>query len=99
MTVYESTTELAPAEVIELARGFFARIRSPNAAAVDRAGDAYLRLHLDMGEIVIAAIAQGDATRVRGSASRGAALLTRFLTTLPESNPVPAGRARARRAA
>ena len=37
---------------------------------------------MEVGEIVIAALPRNGSTWVRGSASRGAHLLTRFLTTL-----------------
>lgn len=82
MTIHETRTPLAPAEVIERARSFFTHAGTPYAAFAEQAGDGFLKLHLEVGEIVIAALPQGDSTWVRGSASRGAHLLTRFLTTL-----------------
>jgi hypothetical protein len=85
MNITEATTTLPPAEVIERARVYFAGIRSPNTPTVQDGGESWLRLHLDMGEVVIAALPEpdGEGTRVRGSASRGVALVARFLTTLP----------------
>ncbi|CAN5840724.1 hypothetical protein BH23GEM8_BH23GEM8_04680 [soil metagenome] len=44
--------------------------------------DSFLRLHIEVGEIVIAAVEPQGATLGRGSASRGAHLLSTFLTTL-----------------
>jgi hypothetical protein len=85
MTIHETRTPLAPAEVIERARSFFTHAGTPYAAFAEQAGDGFLKLHLEVGEIVIAALPQGDSTWVRGSASRGAHLLTRFLTTLAPS--------------
>src|SRR5690606_9182071 len=82
MTIHEIRTDLAPAEVVARARAFFPLAGSSYAAFPREGGEGHLRLHLEVGEIVIGAVREGDATRVRGSASRGAHLLTRFLTTL-----------------
>ena len=99
MTIHEATTHLAAAEVVERARTFFAGIRSPNAAAEEARGTMHLRFHLDMGEIVIGAIPVEGGTRVRGSGSRGAALISRFLTTLPPAIPSAVERPHRARAA
>jgi hypothetical protein len=82
MTIHETRTTLAPAEVIDRARTFFTLIGTPYAAFVEVETDGFLKLHLEVGEIVVSALPQGDVTVVRGSASRGAHLLTRFLTSL-----------------
>ena len=82
MTIHEIRTPLAPAQVIGRARSFFALAGTPYAAFAEVVGDGFLKLHLEVGEIVIGASRQGDSTCVRGSASRGAHLLTRFLITL-----------------
>ena len=95
MTIHEIRTPLAPADVIERARSFFALAASPSAAFPERQEPGFLKLHMEVGEIVVAAIAQGGSTCVRGSASRGAHLLTRFLTTL--SVPMAASEAVHRR--
>lgn len=82
MTIHEIRTQLTPAEVIERARSFFALAGTPYASFPERAGEGYLKLHMEVGEIVIGAAERDGTTTVRGSASRGAHLLTRFLTTL-----------------
>lgn len=82
MTIHEIRTPLSPAEVIGRARSFFALAGTPYAAFAEVVGEGFLKLHMEVGEIVVAALPQGDSTRVRGSASRGGHLLTRFLTTL-----------------
>jgi hypothetical protein len=82
MTLYETRTTLAPAEVVERALQFFALAHSPHAAWPDQVGEGYLRLRMDVGEVVIGALRNGSSTRVQGSTSRGAHLLARFLTTL-----------------
>ncbi len=68
--------------MIEQACTFFMLAASPSAAFPERCGDGVLKLHIEVGEIIVAALPQGDSTRVRGSASRGAHLLTRFLATI-----------------
>jgi hypothetical protein len=82
MTIHEIRTRLSPAEVIERARSFFALAGTPYASFPERAGKGYLKLHMEVGEIVIGAAERDGETVVRGSASRGAHLLTGFLTTL-----------------
>ena len=90
MTIHEIRTPLSPAEVIGRARSFFALASTPYAACEEQVGDTFLKLHMEVGEVVIGAFPDGGITRVRGSASRGAHLLTRFLTTL--SPPLDASR-------
>jgi hypothetical protein len=82
MTVHETRTRMEPAEVLERARSFFALAGTPYAAFPESGGDGFLRLHMEVGEMVIAAGRCDGVTWVRGSASRGIPLLTRFLTTL-----------------
>lgn len=82
MRIHEVQTGLAPEEVIERAREFFTFDRSPYAAFEEKSGSGYLKLFLEVGEIVIGANASGGVTVVRGSASRGDHLLASFLTTL-----------------
>ena len=82
MTIHETRTHLTPTEVIERALSFFALAGSSYAAFPDRIEEGFLKLHMEVGEILIGAVPHGDWTWVRGSASRGGHLLTRFLTTL-----------------
>lgn len=82
MTIHEVHTDLSPAEVIRRARSFFTLAGTPYAAFAEISGDGFLKLHLEVGEIIIAALPRGDSTWVRGSASRGGHLLARFLTAL-----------------
>lgn len=88
MTIYQTDTEFMPAEVIERARAFFARQRSPYTAFPVQVGPNHLRLALEVGEVVIGAIPENGITRVRASSSRGAHLLTRFLATLSPARQV-----------
>ncbi len=83
MRVHEALTALSPAEVIEHARSFFMHAGTPSAAFPERSSEAHLRLHIEVGEIVIAALPRDGGTLVRGTASRGTHLLNRFLTLLP----------------
>lgn len=82
MTIHEVRTDLAADEVLERAHGFFMHAGSSYAAFPHQRGAGWLRLHLDVGEVVIAAVTQERGALVRGSSSRGAHLLTRFLRTL-----------------
>ena len=82
MKIHEIRTQHTPEEVIERARRFFALAGSPYAAFSEEGGDRYLKLFMEVGEIVIGCIPEGGVTLVRGSASRGEHVLTKFLTTL-----------------
>lgn len=82
MTIYETHTSLEPAEVLERARRFFPFAATPYASFADASTQGYARFRLEVGEMVIAAARDGEVTRVRASASRGALLLARFLTML-----------------
>lgn len=82
MTIHETQTMLSPSEVIDRARVFFVLAGSPYAANIAEVGDGYMRLQMEVGEIVIGTMRQGEATRVRASASRGAHLITQFFATL-----------------
>lgn len=94
MRVHQVWTELSPAAVIERARRYFGSQQSPKSAFIEDAGENFLRLHLDMGEIVLGVVPSGSGYLVRGSASRGEEVLSRFLATfvagardLPVHNP------------
>lgn len=82
MTIHEIRTPMSPADVIDRARSFFALASTAYAACEEQIDEGFLKLHMEVGEVVIGAFPDGPSTRVRGSASRGAHLLTRFLTTL-----------------
>ena len=82
MTIHEVDTALSPAEVFARAAAFFPLAGSAYAAFPEPARSGYLQLRMEVGEMVIAASQTGGVTRVRGSASRGEHLLTRFLATL-----------------
>ena len=82
MTIHETRTDLTPAEVMERARAFFSLVGTPHAAFAERAGKGFLKLTMEVGEIVVATLPEGDSTLVRGSASRGTHLLTHFLSSL-----------------
>lgn len=84
MTIHETRTSLSPAEVIERARSFFVLAGTPHAAFPEQVGEGYLKLHMEVGEVVIGTVPRDGSTLVRGSASRGAHLLTQFLTTLAQ---------------
>ena len=82
MTIHEVDTALSPAEVFARAAAFFPLAGSAYAAFPEPVRSGYLQLRMEVGEMVIAASQTGGVTRVRGSASRGEHLLTRFLATL-----------------
>jgi hypothetical protein len=82
VTIHETRTDLEPAEVLARARSFFPLAGTPYAAFPESEGDGFLRLRMEVGEMVIAAGTRDGTTWVRGSASRGIPLLTHFLTTL-----------------
>ena len=88
MTIFETRTRLTPTEVIESARGYFTHAGTPYAASAEKSGPGYLKLHMDVGEVVIGATEQEGWTLVRGSASRGGHLLARFMTVLGTSEDV-----------
>ena len=82
MRIHETLTPLTPEQVIDRARGFFAHAGSSYASFEETAGSGYIKLFLEVGEIVIGTIPTAEGTRVRGSASRGEHLLTGFLAAL-----------------
>lgn len=82
MRIHEIRTQLPADQVIERARLFFTHAGTPYASFEENVGEGWIRLFLEVGEIVIGTVPQDAGTLVRGSASRGAHLLTRFLTTL-----------------
>ena len=82
MRIHEIRTLHSPAEVIERARRYLTLARTPYASFEEKVGDGYLKLFLEVGEIVIGCVQEDGRTLVRGSASRGEHLLTGFLASL-----------------
>ena len=82
MRIHEIRTHLSADEVIERARSFFTHSGTPYASFEENVGAGWIRLFLEVGEILIGTVERDCVTLVRGSASRGAHLLTRFLVTL-----------------
>lgn len=88
MTIYEAHTEISPAEVIQRALDFFVGERSPYAAFPVQVGPDHLRLALEVGEVTIGTTVADGVTRIRASSSRGAHLLTRFLSSIAAERAV-----------
>lgn len=82
MKIQEITTDLSPEEVIARARAFMGLTGAPSAAFPEEHDDHYLRMHMEVGEIMISALRRDGKTVVRGSASRASQLVSRFLMTL-----------------
>ena len=82
MLTQEVRTELAPEEVIERAKDFFATRFSQGSGFLAAEGPRHVKFDFDMGELVIGAIPQGDRTLVRGSSSRLHRQVSLFLSTL-----------------
>lgn len=90
-TLQETTTSLAPAEVLAAAKHFFSRRNGVYSAFLDMEGPTFVSLRGQGGEeIVIAAMPQGGATRVSGSTYLFDQQVARFLSTLPAPNRVGA---------
>jgi hypothetical protein len=93
-TLQETTTSLAPADVLDAAREFFARRVSIYAAYVEQQSATHLSLRGQGGEeLVIAVVAATDGTRVTGSTYLVDAQLSRFFAMLPPAVPVVTGAA------
>jgi len=87
MPVQEVRTRMEPAEVIRLARDFFATRFTPYGAFVESESETHLAFRLEAGELVIGTNVEEGQTVVRGSTSRVHHELSQFLSTLapPES--------------
>jgi len=84
MTIFETTTSLPPGAVIAQAKGFFATRVPATACFVEKASDRHVVLRGQGGEeIVIAAVADGAGSSVRGSSLMFGQQVKRFFTTLP----------------
>ena len=89
--VHEMTTTLAPAQVLERAKAFFAGRVPATAAFPDKEGPGYVVLRGQGGEeLVFAARSAPGGTMVRGSTLLFDQQVKRFFTTLPQA---PAGAA------
>jgi hypothetical protein len=83
-TLQEHTTTLAPAEVIDLAKKFFARHIGIYAAFLEREGPGYASFRGQGGEeLIIGTAAVPNGTRVTGSTYLFDAQVARFFTILP----------------
>lgn len=82
-TLIEHRTTVAPEEVLDRARTFFARRNSIYAAYVEQVGPTHLTLRGQGGEeIVIAATKADDHTLVTGSSYLFDMQISRFFATL-----------------
>ncbi|MQA92032.1 MAG: hypothetical protein GEU90_17710 [Gemmatimonas sp.] len=88
MLVQEVTTDLSPAEVIQLARDFFTTRFSAYAAFVEEEGDGHITFQVEAGELMIGTGSREGRTIVRGSTSRLHHELSQFLTTLAPAEEV-----------
>lgn len=81
----ETTTSLAPADVLDLAREFFTGRDAVHAASVSEESDTHVTFATFRSRIVVAAFPDpddGDGTRVRVSTLREYDVADRFLTFL-----------------
>jgi hypothetical protein len=83
-TLQETTTSLAPAEILSAAKRFFSIDNRSYAAYPEQEGPGYLTLR-GMGgeEVVFSATPAGNGTRVSGSSYLFDQQIARFLSTLP----------------
>jgi hypothetical protein len=83
-TLQEHTTTLPAAEVISLAKKFFARHIGIYAAFLEREGPAFASFRGQGGEeLIIGTTPAPNGTRVTGSSYLFDAQIARFFTTLP----------------
>ena len=89
-TMQEFRTTLAPAEVLSRAKTFFTRHNSLYATFLDTEGANHVTFRgQGTEEIVVAAIERDGATLVTASAYMFDMQISRFFTTLPESEAAP----------
>jgi hypothetical protein len=87
-TLQETTTSLAPADVLSAARQFFSRRVSIYAAYVEQVSDTHVSLRGQGGEeLVIAATPIDGGARVTASTYMFDGQVSRFFSSLP---PAPA---------
>ncbi len=82
--IFETTTSLAPEEVIRRAKSFFAGRVPATAAFVEKEAPGVVVLRGQGGEeIVFAAMPAQGGSKVRGSSMLFGQQVNRFFTTLP----------------
>jgi hypothetical protein len=87
-TLQEALTSLAPAEVLALAKKFFARRSTLYAAFLDMEGPTFVSFRGQGGEEIVIGVAPADGgTRVTGSTYLFDMQVTRVLSTLPGVQP------------
>ena len=92
-TLLETRTSLAPAEVLEAAKRYFARRNSIYAAFPEKEGPTFVSLRGQGGEeVVIAAHPHDGATRVTGSSYMFDQQIARFFSTLALPGDTSQGR-------
>jgi len=83
-TLQQTTTTLAPAEVLAQAKQFFARRNSIYAAFLEKEGPTYVSFRGQGGEELVIGAASGQGgTRVSGSSYLFDQQIGRFFATLP----------------
>jgi hypothetical protein len=83
-TLQETTTSLAPADVLDAAREFFSRRVSIYAAYVEQQSATHISLRGQGGEEIVIAVTPGsDGTQVTGSTYMFDAQVSRFFSMLP----------------
>jgi hypothetical protein len=83
MNSYDTRTILQPYPVIQRARRCFERVSTPEAAGAGRVIVPGIRRHGQGRAIVVGTVRNGDAASVRRTASRRAAVLVHFMSSLP----------------
>ena len=83
-TLQETHTTLAPAEVLEAAKRFFARRQGIYAAFLEKEGPTFVNLRGQGGEeLIIGVQPAANGTRVTGSTYMFDQQVGRFFSTLP----------------
>lgn len=88
MLVQEVVTDIAPGEVVRMAREFFTTRFTQYSAFVQDESDSHIVLTLDSAEVVIGTVQEDGRTKVRGSTSRIHHELSQFLATLAPAEGV-----------
>jgi hypothetical protein len=85
---YETATSLAPEEVLQRAKAFFATRVPATAAFVESESRRHVALRGQGGEEIVIAVAPApEGTSVRGSSLLFGQQVKRFYTTLPPVRP------------